>query len=101
VRQDAQDHTEPHLHKPCRQSQNPQQTEQGRTDRRGGTALLTGGLLVRIQPEEPIFSTRYEDRPIPRVESVGDFVGGGPQKSLREPSDPAHRAPSVHGVRCE
>ena len=31
-------------------SRNPQQTEQSRTD----TALLTGGLLVRFQPEEPI-----------------------------------------------
>ena len=66
VRQDVQDRTGSHPHQPRRQSRNPQQTEQSRTDRRGGTALLTGGLLacppepwrrwVRIQPEEPIFS---------------------------------------------
>jgi len=55
MRQDAKDRTEPHPHQPRRQSRNPQQTEQSRTDRRGGTALLTGGLLVRIQPEEPPF----------------------------------------------
>jgi hypothetical protein len=34
----------------------PQETEQSRTDRNDGTALLTGGLLVRVQPEEPIKS---------------------------------------------
>ena len=42
--------------------ENLQQTEQSRTDRRGGTALLTGGLLVRIQPEEPFFSIIYGHR---------------------------------------
>jgi hypothetical protein len=63
VRHDAHDHTGPHPNQPRCQSQNPQQTEESRTDRRSGTALLTGGLLacpealtegVRIPPEEPL-----------------------------------------------
>jgi hypothetical protein len=33
--------------------EDPKETEQSRTDRSDGTALLTGGLLVRVQPEEP------------------------------------------------
>ena len=36
--------------------------------------LLTGGLLVRIQPEEPIFSTVYERLRKKRAERVPNFV---------------------------
>ena len=38
--------------------------------------LLTGGLLVRVQPEEPIFSRTYR-YPLGQPQlTVGDFVGG-------------------------
>ncbi len=32
---------------------NPKETEQSRADRNDSTALLIGGLLVRVQPDEP------------------------------------------------
>ena len=44
--------------------------------------LLTGGLLVRVQPEEPLFSISYERSIVGVGPSVGDFVGSGPQKPL-------------------
>src|SRR6476646_4986592 len=43
--------------------------------------LLTGGLLVRVQPEEPILSTTYKQHVGCRSRTVGDFVGSRSQKS--------------------
>jgi len=37
--------------------------------------LLTGGLLVRVQPQEPIFSTTYSFAFVQASPAVGDFVG--------------------------
>jgi hypothetical protein len=53
MRQTALVLTDAHPNGPESLGENPQQTEQNRIDRNDGTALLTGGLLVRVQPEEP------------------------------------------------
>jgi hypothetical protein len=37
--------------------------------------LLTGGLLVRVQPEEPIASTTYNEPMLSGSFTVGEFVG--------------------------
>jgi hypothetical protein len=84
VRHNAQDHTSPHPNQPHRQLSSLQLTKQSRTDRRGGTALLTAGLLDRIQPEEPIFlrnlvnQLRRPRRFVNNSEQFGsDLVDGG------------------------